>query len=144
LIPLELDCRHGVPVDNIVRSYVSGLPKCKSPYEVKTKASLAAEELAGHFEECSPSGSWNTHDGIGLSARKWMGVDSKQEVAEIIRTIFLMLADKLYDIARSGEEEWLQENRACLVIELAIHTLSGTAEARWQLGPGELLGWPEL
>jgi hypothetical protein len=73
-----------------------------------------------------------------------MGVDSKQEVAEIIRTIFLMLADKLYDIARSGEEEWLQENRACLVIELAIHTLSGTAEARWQLGPGELLGWPEL
>lgn len=73
-----------------------------------------------------------------------MGVDSKQDVAEIILTIFLMLADKLYEIAKSVEEESVQENRAGLVMELAMHTLSGTAESRWRLGPGELLGWADL
>ena len=115
-----------------------------SPYEVKAKAASAAEELAGLFEQFSPGGSWNTHNGVGKSARKWMGVDSKQDVAEIIRTTFLMLGDKLYAIARSGEEESVQENRAGLVMELVMHTLAGTAEIRWRLGPGELLGWSEL
>jgi hypothetical protein len=112
-----------------------------SPNEVKAKAASAAEELAGLFEQCGPSNSWNTHDGIGRSARKWMGVDCKQDVAEIIRTIFLMLADKLFDIASSNEREGVQEDRAGLVLELVMHTLAGTAEARWRLGPGELLDW---
>jgi hypothetical protein len=115
-----------------------------SPYEVRAKATSATEELAGLFEQFSPGGSWNTHDGVGKSARKWMGVNSKQEVAGIIRTIFLMLADKLYAIARSGEHESVQENRAGLVMELVMHTLAGTAESRWRLGPGELLDWAEL
>ena len=144
MITLELDCRHGVPVDNIVRSFVWDLPNCKCPYELKAKAAVATEELVGLFEEFNPSSSWITQDGIGTSARKWMGVDSKQDVAEIILTIFLMLADKLYEIAKSVEEESVQENRAGLVMELAMHTLSGTAESRWRLGPGELLGWADL
>lgn len=144
MIPLEQDCRHRVPVDRVVRSFVSGLPSCKSPFEVKAKAASAAEELAGLFEQCGSSDSWTTHDGIGKSARKWMGVDSKQDVAEIILTIFLMLADKLYAIAKSSEVESVQENRAGLVMELVMHTLAGTAESRWRLGPGELLDWAAL
>jgi hypothetical protein len=115
-----------------------------SPYEVRAKATSATAELAGLFEEFTPGGSWTTHDGIGKSARKWMGVDCKQEVADIILTIFLMLADKLYAIAKSGEEEWVQENRAGLVMELVVHSLAGTAESRWRLGPGELPSWSEL
>jgi hypothetical protein len=144
LIPLKPDCRHRVPVDKIVRSFVSGLPKCKSPYEVKAKAASAAEEFSGLFEQWSPSNSWITQDGVGASARKWLGVDSKKDAAEIIRTMFLMLANKLYAIARSGEDESVQENRAGLVMELVMHTLAGTAETRWRLGPGELLDWAEL
>jgi hypothetical protein len=55
-----------------------------------------------------------------------------------------MLADKLHAIARSGEAESVQEDRAGLVMELVMHTLAGTAESRWRLGPGELLGWKDL
>jgi hypothetical protein len=144
LIPLEPDCRHRVPVDKVVRSFVAGLPNCKGPYEVKVKAASAAKEFTGLFEQWSPSNSWITQDGVGASARKWLGVDSKQDVAEIIRTIFLMLADKLYEIARSGEAKWVQEDRVGLVMELVMHSLAGTAGSRWRLGPGELQDWVHL